>query len=50
MEIMMAIYESARTRALVTLPLPSGPSPLHQMLEAGTLPVEVPGRYDIRAG
>jgi predicted dehydrogenase len=48
-EIMMAIYESARTRGLVTLPLPVGPSPLHQMIEEGSLPVEVPGKYDIRA-
>jgi UDP-N-acetyl-2-amino-2-deoxyglucuronate dehydrogenase len=48
-EIMMAIYESARTRGLITLPLPSGRSPLHLMLEEGALPVEVPGKYDIRA-
>jgi hypothetical protein len=46
---MMGVYESARTRGLVTLPMPSGPSPLHQMLEAGALPVEQPGKYDIRA-
>jgi hypothetical protein len=49
MEIMMAIYESARTRGLVRLPLTPGPSPLLQMIEDGTLPVQVPGRYDIRA-
>jgi predicted dehydrogenase len=49
MEIMMAIYESARTRALVTLPLPSDQSPLHLMIEEGDLPVQQPGRYDIRA-
>jgi predicted dehydrogenase len=49
MEIMMAIYESARTRGLVTLPLPAGRSPLHLMIEAGDLPVEIPGKYDIRA-
>jgi predicted dehydrogenase len=48
-EIMMALYESARTRGLVTLPLPSGRSPLHQMIEDGSLPVQVPGQYDIRA-
>lgn len=48
-EIMMALYESARSRALVTLPLPSTRSPLHLMLEEGALPVQVPGRYDIRA-
>lgn len=49
MEIMMAIYESARTRGLVTLPLTSGRSPLHLMIEDGSLPVQVPGKYDIRA-
>lgn len=48
-EIMMAIYESARARGLVTLPLPPGRSPLHLMLEEGALPVEAPGKYDIRA-
>ena len=47
-EIMMAIYESARTRGLISLPLPSGRSPLHLMIEEGALPVEVPGKYDIR--
>lgn len=49
MEIMMALYQSARTRGLVTLPLPSGRSPLHLMIEEGSLPVELPGKYDIRA-
>jgi predicted dehydrogenase len=48
-ELMMALYESARVRGLVTLPLPSGPSPLHQMIQDGSLPVEVAGKYDIRA-
>ena len=48
-EIMMALYESARTRGLVTLPLPSTRSPLHLMIEEGALPVQVPGKYDIRA-
>jgi predicted dehydrogenase len=48
-EVMMALYESARRRGLVTLPLSPGPSALHQMIDEGTLPVEVPGKYDIRA-
>ena len=48
-EIEMAIYESARRRGLVTLPLEPGPQPLLQMIERGDLPVETPGRYDIRA-
>jgi len=46
---MMAIYESARSRGLVTLPLSPGRSPLHLMLVEGALPVHVPGQYDIRA-
>ncbi len=49
LEIMMALYESARTRAMVMMPLPSGRSPLHRMIEDGSLPVLVPGKYDIRA-
>lgn len=49
MEIMMALYESARTRRLITLPLSASRSPLHLMIEDGALPVEVPGQYDIRA-
>jgi predicted dehydrogenase len=48
-EIMMALYETARTHGLVTLPLPSTRSPLHLMIEEGSLPVQVPGKYDIRA-
>jgi UDP-N-acetyl-2-amino-2-deoxyglucuronate dehydrogenase len=48
MEIMMALYESAWARGLIRLPLASGPSPLQQMIDDGTLPVEKPGKYDIR--
>jgi len=47
-EVMMAIYESARSRGLVNLPLDAGPSPLVSMIDDGSLPVEKPGRYDIR--
>jgi predicted dehydrogenase len=47
-EIMMGLYESARTRGVVRMPLPSGPSPLDRMIEDGTLPVLTPGKYDIR--
>jgi UDP-N-acetyl-2-amino-2-deoxyglucuronate dehydrogenase len=49
MEVMMALYESSRVRGLVTLPLAAGPSPLQRMIQDGTLPVQVPGKYDIRA-
>ena len=48
-ELIMAIYESARRHEVVDLPLKTQSSPLEAMLEAGDLPVERPGRYDIRA-
>lgn len=47
-ELMMAIYESARSRGLVRLPMDPGPSPLVAMIDDGSLAVEKPGRYDIR--
>ncbi len=47
-EALMAIYESARTRTLVRLPLKTMASPLIQMIESGELPVRYPGRYDTR--
>ena len=49
MEVMMAIYESARIRDVVELPLHTGDNPLDLMVDEGTLPVEIQGRYDIRA-
>ncbi len=48
MEIMLAVYESARRRALVHMPLDVFGSPLEAMIEDGSLPVTKPGRYDIR--
>ncbi len=47
-EIMMAIYESARRHSRVTFPLEEKAYPLDKMLEEGMLPLEVEGRYDIR--
>lgn len=47
-EIMMAMYESARARGIVRLPLGTTRSPLVMMIEDGSLPVEKPGKYDIR--
>ncbi len=47
-EALMAIYESARTRTAVRLPLKTMASPLLEMIESGELPVRYPGRYDIR--
>lgn len=49
MELMMALYESARLRDVVQLPLRTRANPLDLMVEDGQLPVQVPGRYDIRA-
>ncbi len=49
MELMMALYESARLRDVVVLPLTTRANPLDLMVESGDLPVVVPGRYDIRA-
>jgi predicted dehydrogenase len=48
MEIMMVMYESARTRGVVESPLRTRANPLHEMIDAGDLPVEYPGAYDIR--
>lgn len=47
-EIIMAIYESARTRGLVRTPLRTKANPLKVMLERGALAPEHPGEYDIR--
>ncbi len=49
LEIMMAIYESARRHEVVRLPLATRVSPLDLMVESGDLPVERPGAYDIRS-
>lgn len=49
MEIMMAIYESVRIRDVVRFPLKTKKNPLDLLVEGGWLPVEVEGRYDIRA-
>ncbi|MBM3265429.1 MAG: Gfo/Idh/MocA family oxidoreductase [candidate division Zixibacteria bacterium] len=48
-EIIMAIYESARMHEVVQMPVRTRISPIDVMVEMGDLPVERPGRYDIRA-
>jgi hypothetical protein len=48
LEIMMALYESARRHQVVRLPLEERRYPLGLMIAEGKLAVEVPGRYDIR--
>ena len=47
-EIMMALYESARQHKVITLPMTEMDYPLELMINEGKLPVEQPGRYDIR--
>jgi predicted dehydrogenase len=49
MEIMMALYESARLKEVTRLPLATRANPLDLMVESGELPVRRPGRYDIRS-
>ncbi|HEY8884630.1 MAG TPA: hypothetical protein VIO35_04900, partial [Chloroflexota bacterium] len=49
-EIMMALYESARKRQRIDLPLKTRVNPLQLMVDNGDLPVEWPGAYEQRAG
>jgi len=48
-EIMMALYESARRKQRIDLPLKTRVNPLARMIEEGGLPVEHPGAYEVRA-
>ena len=45
----MALYESARKRRRIHLPLKTRVNPLSLMVENGELAVEWPGRYERRA-
>ena len=47
-EVMMAMYESARRNMVVTLPLQEKEYPLECMISEGKLPLEDKERYDIR--
>jgi len=49
LEMLMGVYESARRHEQVMLPLHTRLNPLDLMIDSGELPVERPGRYDIRA-
>lgn len=49
LEIMMGVYESARLRERVSLPLQTRANPLDVAVESGLWPVERPGRWDERA-
>ncbi len=48
-EVMMALYESARKRKRIDLPLKTRLNPLQLMVQNGDLPVEWPGPYELRA-
>ena len=48
LELMMAIYEAARTRGMVELPVANGANPLVQMIDGGRLPLRETEAYDIR--
>ncbi len=47
-EVMMAMYESARKNRVIHLPMEEKGYPLDLMIEEGKLPVERSGAYDIR--
>ena len=47
-EVMMAIYESARQNRVIKLPMQEKAYPLDLMIEEGKLPLQSEGRYDIR--
>ncbi len=49
-EVMMALFESARKRQRIRLPLKTRVNPLSLMAESGELPVEWPGRHERRSG
>ena len=48
LEMLHAVYESARQHERVVLPLQTRTSPLDEMVQSGALPVRYPA-YDIRA-
>lgn len=49
LEIMLAVYESARMRERVKLPLATRVNPLDWAVETGVIPVERPGAWDERS-
>ena len=49
LEMIHAVYESARLHVQVELPLKTMINPLDEMVESGHLPVRYPGKHDIRA-
>ena len=49
LELMMAVYESARMHERVRLPLETRANPLDVAVETGAIPVERPGQWDERS-
>lgn len=49
MHMMMGVYESARCHEAVRLPLQTRANPLDLMVESAQLPVQRPGRFDVRS-
>ncbi|MEZ4861035.1 MAG: Gfo/Idh/MocA family oxidoreductase [Caldilineaceae bacterium] len=49
LEIMLAVYESARCHERVALPLQTRANPLDVAVESGVIPVTRPGAYDERS-
>lgn len=49
LEMVHAVYESARTYSQVILPMKPDLNPLAKMIDSGQLPVVKKGKYDIRA-
>ncbi|MDP6667821.1 MAG: Gfo/Idh/MocA family oxidoreductase [Dehalococcoidia bacterium] len=47
-EVMMAMYESARHNRVINLPMQEKDYPLDLMINEGKLPLKLEGRYDIR--
>ncbi|MHB0875958.1 MAG: Gfo/Idh/MocA family protein [Anaerolineae bacterium] len=47
--VMMGMYESVAAQGAVRFPLEAAASPVRRLIDSGRLPVEVPGKYDIRA-
>ncbi|MCZ6618844.1 MAG: Gfo/Idh/MocA family oxidoreductase [Gammaproteobacteria bacterium] len=48
LEMVHAVYESARTHTQVKIPMKTTEHPLALMIDSGHLPVRYPGRFDIR--
>lgn len=49
LEMIHAVYESARLHNQINLPMKTMANPLDVMIDSGHLPVRYPGRHDIRA-